>query len=100
MSYAVAVADPVVRTFVGWNLSSHLQREVLKGLDELAANPTRNLIRVAPPTDALQYDLLIHEPGGPGRDHLFTFTVRYEADEETLHVVECSHYFEDRPGTI
>ncbi len=96
MSYAVDLVESVVKEIVGWNLSSHLQREFLRGLDELGSDPNRLLIRVGPPIDALQHDLVVHEPGIPGRDHLFTFTVLYAADEETLHVVACDHYHQDR----
>jgi hypothetical protein len=86
-----------VQTIVGSNLSSHLHREILNGLDVLAISPNRHLIRVGPPHDVLQYDLFVREPVAPPRDHLFVFTVRYATDEERLLVVDCDHYFEERP---
>jgi hypothetical protein len=69
----------------------------LNGLDVFAANPSRHLIRIGPPHDVLQYDLIAREPSTPPRDHLFVSTVRYATDEERLLVVGCDHYFEERP---
>jgi len=97
MSYSVKLTDDVVRKLSGWHLSSHEIREILKGLDALASNPTRQLIRVGPPDDTLQFDLIVTGEGPPRRDVLYTFTVRYGADEETLFVVECELLAEDRP---
>lgn len=74
-----------------------MHREILKGLDQLAGNPRRPLVRVGPPHDVLQYDLIVREPADPPRDHLFVFTVRYATDEERLLVVDCDHEFEERP---
>ncbi len=97
MSYSVELTDDLVRQLDGWRLSSHEIREILKGLDALASNPTRQLIRVGPPDDTLQFDLIIIDAGAQRRDVLYTFTVRYGADEETLFVVECERLAEDRP---
>jgi len=97
MSYSVKLTDDVVRKLNGWHLSSHEIREILKGLDALASNPTRQLIRVRPPDDTLQFDLIVTDAGPPHRDVLYTFTVRYGADEETLFVVECELLAEDHP---
>jgi hypothetical protein len=69
----------------------------LKGLDALGASPNRQLIRVEPPHDVLQYDLFVREPSAPSRDLPFVFTVRYATDEERLLVVDCDHSFEERP---
>jgi hypothetical protein len=80
-----------VQRIDGWHLSSLLLREILNGLDTLGTDPNRKLIRVKPPHDVLQYDLVVCEPGDPPRDHLFTFTVRYATDEERLLVVDCEH---------
>jgi hypothetical protein len=88
MRYAVELKSGTAQKIVGWNLSSHLQREILNGLDALAINPSRLLIRVRAPYDVLQYDLTVREPTAPPRDHLFTFTVRYATDEERLLVVD------------
>jgi hypothetical protein len=96
MSYAVELTRAAARKIQGWNLSSHLHREILKGLDQLADDPNRHLIRVGPPHDVLQYDLIVREPLNPPRDHLFVFTVVYATDEERLLVVECDHDYEDR----
>lgn len=79
-----------------WNPSSHVIREILTGLDVLSVRPADHLIRVGPPDDALQFDLVIRDPDEPSRDYLYTFTVRYAADEETLFVVHCGRMSEDR----
>jgi hypothetical protein len=91
------VTKGVAREIDGWNLPSHLQAEILKGMDQLALSPNRLLIRVGPPEDSLQYDLVVREPCDPPRDHLFTFTVRYAADEEMLLVTNCDRLVIDRP---
>jgi hypothetical protein len=58
------------------------------------------LIRVGPPDDVLQYDLIVNEPLVPPGDHLFVFTVLYATDEEFLLVlvlvVACDHDSEER----
>jgi hypothetical protein len=42
---------------------------------------------VGPPYEVLQFDVAVQEPGAPAM--LITFTVKYGADEETLHVLGC-----------
>ena len=44
----------------------------------------------------LQYDLIVTSAGTPRRDSLYTFTVRYGADEQTLFVVDCELIVEYR----
>jgi hypothetical protein len=98
MSYSVRLTNEALRKVSGWSLSSHQIREILKGLDALAANPARQLIRVGPPDDALFYDLVVSETGAPHPDVLYTFRVRYGADEETLWIDDCDRLFEDPPA--
>jgi hypothetical protein len=97
MSYKVKLTDEVVRKLSGWRLSSLEVREVRKGLDALSSHPKLLLLRVGPPYDALQYDLIITGGGPPRRDALYSFTVRYGADEQTLFVVDCELIVEQRP---
>ena len=59
MSYKVKLTDEVVKKLSGWRLSSYEVREIRKGLDALSSHPKHLLIRVGPPYDALQYDLII-----------------------------------------
>lgn len=94
MSYSVRLTDPVLRKLKGWQLSSHEFREVLKGLDALSSETRRQLIRVGPPHDELQYDVIVMGVGSPPRGILYSFTVRYGADEETLFVVDCDRLHE------
>src|SRR4051812_30764173 len=96
MSYSVKLNDESSREISGWSLSSHVIREILKGLDVLGSNPNRHLVRIGPPVDALQYDLIVRESGDPILDHLFVFTVFHDSDEETLHAVHCDHHVEPR----
>ena len=95
MSYSVKLTNEALGKVSGWRLSSHEIREVLKGLDDLPSNPARQLIRVGPPYDALQYDLIVSQAESHRLDVLYTFTVRYSADEETLWIVECDRMFDD-----
>jgi hypothetical protein len=89
MSYSVELADPVVKRIANWNLSSHLQREILKGLDELGSSPIRHLVRVPEPADTLEYELCVRDPDDPGGGFLFLFSAVYHADEETLLIYDC-----------
>jgi len=63
----------------------------LKGIDRLTSNPSQYLIRIGPPHDVLQYDLVVREPGNPPCDYLFAFTVFYATDEETLVIKDCEY---------
>ena len=64
-------------------------------VDRLTSNPSQSLIRVGPPHDVLQYDLVVREPGNPPRDYLFVFTVFYATDEETLVITDCEYDSQD-----
>jgi hypothetical protein len=94
----VRLTNEAIKKISGWRLSSHQIREILKGLDALATNPARQLIRVGPPYDALYFDLVVSEAGAPHRDVLYTFTVRYSVDEETLWLGDCDRMFDDPPA--
>jgi hypothetical protein len=78
----------VIKKVAAWRLSSHEIREILKGLDLLASEPRRRLILVGPPYNELQYDVIVAGFGSPPRDVLYSFTIRYGADEQTLFVVD------------
>jgi hypothetical protein len=97
MSYKVKLTDAVTKKLSGWRLSSYEVREVRKGLNALSSHPKLLLLRVGPPYDSLQYDLIITGAGPPHRDALYSFTVRYGADEQTLFVVDCELILEQRP---
>jgi hypothetical protein len=97
MSYKVKLTAEVTKKLSGWRLSSYEVREVRKGLNALSSHPKLLLLRVGPPYDALQYDLIVTGAGPPHRDALYSFTVRYGADEQTLFVVDCELILEQRP---
>ena len=97
MSYKVKLTDDVVKKLSGWRLSKYEAGEVRKGLGALSSDPKLLLLRVGPPYDALQYDLIITGGDPPRRDALYSFTVRYGADEQTLFVVDCELIVEQRP---
>src|SRR3954447_4905080 len=89
MSYSVELAEPVVERIVGWNLSSHLHRQILKQLDELGKDPTRHLVRLPEPSGLLVHQFTARDPGPPPRDYLFSLSVSYRSDEESLVVYDC-----------
>lgn len=89
MSYYVSLKDEVRRMIRDWKLSSSMIRAVLDGLDALRTNPAEKLIRVGPPYDVMQYDVTVANPDNDFLAEMFTFTVKYSADEETLLVVDC-----------
>ena len=97
MSYSVRLKPEVARAINGLSLPPAAIRELLGAIDDLGRSPTRSLIRVGPPADSLQYDVVIIEDGPERRGHYFAFTVLYDADEETLHVVNLEYLFEDDP---
>jgi hypothetical protein len=96
MSYEVKLTEGVVAKLNGWRLSKREVQEIRQGLHTLTTNPKSQLIRVGRPYDALQYDLVITDAGAPRRDALYSFTVRYGADEATLFVVDCELIVEYR----
>jgi hypothetical protein len=96
MSYSVKLTEHVVKKLHGWRLPKHEVHEINRGLDALSSDPKRLLVRVGPPHEALQYDLIVSSAGTPRRDSLYTFTVRYGADEQTLYVVDCELIVEYR----
>ncbi len=96
MSYSVKLTEDVVIKLNGYRLSKREVREIREGLNALTTNPRLLLIRVGPPHDKLQYDLVVTDAGTPRRDALYSFTVRYGADEETLFVVDCELIVEYR----
>jgi hypothetical protein len=91
MSYSARLNDESRRKIGGWKLSSHVIREILDGLDRLALNPPRHLIRIGPPDDTLQFDVAARDPGPPALDYLISLSVRYHADEETLLIYDCDY---------
>ncbi len=99
MSYTVKLTDEVVKKLSGYHLSNHDVREIRSGLDTLQTDPSHHLIRVGPPYEAMQYDLIVTNTGSPRRDSLYSFTVRYGADEETLFVVDCELIVDQRPSS-
>lgn len=89
MSYSVELAEKVVKTVVGWNLSSRLQNEILKRLDALGISPNRCLARLPAPADHLVFQFVARDPGEPPRNCLFSFSVAYRDDEQTLVDFDC-----------
>ncbi len=97
MSYSVKLTEEVVAKLNSYRLSKREVREIRQGLHALTTNPkTASSIRVGPPHDKLQYDLVVTDAGSTARDALYSFTVRYGADEETLFVVDCELIVEYR----
>jgi hypothetical protein len=96
MSYSVNLTEHVVKKLYGWRLPKQEIQEIRRGLDALSSNPKSLLMRVGPPHEALQYDVIVTGAGNPRRDSLYTFTVRYGSDERTLFVVDCELIVENR----
>src|SRR4051794_27776740 len=95
MSYSVVVDDAVKEKIARWTLSPYVHSKILGGFDDLGSSPRSKLVRVGPPHDRLQHDLVIEDPTPPPRDYLFVFSVLYNADEETLHIVDCDYIAQD-----
>jgi hypothetical protein len=96
MSYSVELRPKAAETISGWKPSSHAIHEILQGLDRLTSNPNQQLLRVGPPHDKLQFDLIVNDPATPHYAYLYAFTVLYSADEETLTIVDCERLVDDR----
>jgi hypothetical protein len=88
MPYSVELAETAVRKVISWNLSSGLQSEILKRLDELGADPTRLLARLPEPSDCLVFEFTARELAVPPRDYLFSFSVVYRSDEQTIVIYD------------
>ena len=65
MSYSVKLTEDVVVKLNGYRLSKREVREIRQGLHALTTNPRLLLIRVGPPHDKLQYDLVVTDAGAP-----------------------------------
>ena len=96
MNYSVKLTEEVVAKLNSWRLSNREVQEIRQGLHTLTSNPKSQLIRIGRPYDALQFDLVVTDAGAPRRDALYSFTVRYGADEATLFVVDCELIVEYR----
>jgi hypothetical protein len=92
MSFAVVLTELVRRRIGKWKLSGRLQSELLERIyEELASSPIRYLRRLEAPADVLDYSFIVESEGDPPYDYLFTFSVLYAADEETIIVWDCDY---------
>jgi hypothetical protein len=96
MSYYVSLSIEARQRLSSWGLTPSVIRDILDGLDALSDNPRDKLIRVGPPDDEMQYDLMVVDAANPGRDTLFVFSARYSMDEETLHLFDCRKLTSDQ----
>jgi hypothetical protein len=95
MSYCLILQDVVVRKVRDGGFSARVMREILDGCDRVGQDSNHHLHRVGPPDEEMQFDLAVHDEEAPYRHYLFIFSVKYDADEETLHVVNCDYLFEE-----
>ncbi len=81
-----------------WGLSDFVFTERHIRLEALRDDPKARLERVTEPLDGMAYRFFFSDPEVPGRDHLFSFSVRYLADEETILLLAAEHITRDRAG--
>jgi hypothetical protein len=92
MSFAIDLPNEIQRKIGLWGISARLQSELLERLyEELAESPTRHLKRLANPSDILEYSYCVEREGIPPYDYLFSFSIAYATDEETLIVRDCEY---------
>ena len=96
MSYSVQLDDGVKAKITDWRLPREGISAILQRMDELREEPSRNLLRVESSPHPLQSDIVYRDPGPPARDCLIVLFVRYGVDEETLRIVDCDRYFDDK----
>ncbi len=65
MSYSVKLTENVVAKLNRYRLSKREVRKIREGLYALTSNPRLLLIRIGPPHDKLQYDLVVTDAGVP-----------------------------------
>ena len=98
MSYSVQLAKDAKRKLADWRLPKEGMSAILRRMDELCENPRYHLIRVPSKAHVLEADVVYRDPGPPPRDCLVALFVRYDVDEETLHIVDRDRIFDDDKG--
>ncbi|HEX5270652.1 MAG TPA: hypothetical protein VFW33_09210 [Gemmataceae bacterium] len=88
MSFRVRHRPHFARQLRAWNLPVGVQIDVRLALDRLAQNPGELLRRVTEPFDGMTYTFPVVDSDNRVYGYVFTFHVRYGADEETLWVVK------------
>jgi hypothetical protein len=88
MSFRVRHRPHFAKQLRAWNLPVVVQIDVRLAFDRLAENPSGLLQRVTEPFDGMTYTFPVLDTDNRVYGYVFTFHVRYGADEETLWVVK------------
>jgi hypothetical protein len=87
MSFHVRHRPHFAKQLSGWHLPVVVLIDVRLAFDRLAANPGELLRRVTEPFDGMTFTFPVVDRDNRVYGYVFTFHVRYGADEETLWVV-------------
>jgi hypothetical protein len=88
MSFNVRLRRSVRRRIARWNLAGDLLPEVyLRLTEDLSVNPANLLQRITHPFDGMAYIFPAVDHSNRVYGYVFTFHIRYGADEETLWVI-------------
>ena len=87
MSFTIRHRPHFAKQLRAWNLPVVVQIDVRLAFDRLGENPSELLRRVTEPFDGMVYTFPVVDRGNRVYGYIFTFHVRYGADEQTLWVV-------------
>ncbi|MBI3407874.1 MAG: hypothetical protein HY040_05900 [Planctomycetes bacterium] len=97
MPYRVVLRPSVAKAISQWGLSDFMLVEVYIRLrEQLAADPTRLLMRLTEPFDGMVYGFHMIDPENRLCEHFFVFQVVFSQDEQTLIVAKAG--YERREG--
>ena len=93
MSFTVRLRRGVRRQIARWHLPDPILMDVyLRLQDDLTGQPANLLQRSAAPFDGMTYTFAAGDRSNRAYLYLFTFHVKYGADEQTLWIIRGSYY--------
>lgn len=92
MSYRVRIRKSAAAQITSWNLPDFLLVEIhLRLREQLAQSPTTHLHRVRQPYDGMVYEFSLVDSQNRLCEHVCTFLVVYDQDEQTLIVTNAGY---------
>lgn len=87
MSFQVRMRRNFQHQLRRWNLPAEVQIDVRLRLDALEHNPADRLQRIDDPFEGMAYTFPVVDRSNRAYGYVFTFHIRYGADEQTIWVV-------------
>jgi hypothetical protein len=89
MSYSVQLNDRAMAKIVAWRLPKERMSAIIRRMDQMEGNLSRNVLRVESSTHPLQSDVVFRDSPPPARDWLVVPFLPCNANEKTLTIVDC-----------